>query len=386
LGKSAPGASPENTPAEAGAAGLTAEDALAAEEERAGEKPELTLVSPAPPLPEEEKPLAEETAPEPEAAPEPAPKKSWLRRLKEKLSATAQRITAPLEAIVARTRTIDDEVLGELEEILYTSDLGVPTTEELLKLVKLKVERKELKDVEALKIAIRDSLVEMMDIPQKDLVPESAPRVLLALGVNGVGKTTTIAKLTRNFQERGQKVLLAAGDTFRAAAVDQLRVWAERLGVDCVAQASGADPAAVVFDALNAAKARKSDVVIIDTAGRLHTKQNLMQELIKIKKVAGKAVAGSPHETILVLDAHTGQNAVLQAQTFHEAVGVDSIIVTKLDGTSKGGVVVSIIHELKIPVIFIGVGESFEDLRPFDPVAYANAIMGMDAPDAPEES
>jgi fused signal recognition particle receptor len=300
------------------------------------------------------------------------------------LSSTRERIAGRIDKVLASTRSIDENTLEELEEILFTSDLGVPTTMKLLEKVKTKVQRKELKDVVALKVALRDSLEDMLDVPPKDLIPDNPPRVILVVGVNGVGKTTTIAKLARTFQERGQKVLLAAGDTFRAAAVDQLRIWANRLGTDFVAQATGADPAAVVFDALSAAKARKIDVVLIDTAGRLHTKVNLMEELKKIKKVAGKAVPGAPHETILILDANTGQNASRQAQTFNEAIGVDDIIVTKLDGTSKGGVVVSISYELKLPVIFIGIGESYGDLKPFDKTDYANAILGMD-PDAPDD-
>ncbi|MDR2461471.1 MAG: signal recognition particle-docking protein FtsY [Deltaproteobacteria bacterium] len=349
--------------------------------------PEQEAQAPAP-LPEPEAP-APDPIPEPEAQdpimdeepPEETEKKGFFARLKDKLSSTRKMIAGRIESIFASTRSIDDTVLEELEEILFTSDLGVNTTMELLKNVKTKVARKELKDANALKLALRDSIVDMMDIPQKDLVPEKPPRVILMVGVNGVGKTTTIAKLARTFTSRGQKVLLAAGDTFRAAAVEQLQIWAERLKVDCVAQKTGSDAAAVVFDALSAAKARKSDVVIIDTAGRLHTKSNLMEELKKIKRVAGKSLPGAPHETILVLDGNTGQNAARQAQTFNEEVGIDSIIVTKLDGTSKGGVVVSIIHDLKIPIIFIGIGEKFSDLKPFDPVAYANAILGVDDQD-----
>jgi fused signal recognition particle receptor len=311
------------------------------------------------------------------AEPEKA-KKGWFARLKDRLSSTRDMITGRIEKVLASTRTIDDKALDELEEILFTSDLGVPTTLGLLERIKTKVARKELKDVDALKEALRDALIEMLDAPQKDLVPEDPPRVILVAGVNGVGKTTTIAKLARTFIIRGQKVLLAAGDTFRAAAVEQLKIWAERLGTDFVAQKAGADPAAVVYDALSAAKARHTDVVIIDTAGRLHTKVNLMDELKKIKRVAGKAVPGAPHETILILDANTGQNAFRQAQTFHEAIGVDSIIVTKLDGTSKGGVVVSVCYELKLPVIFIGIGEGYEDLKPFDKMEYASAILGLE--------
>jgi fused signal recognition particle receptor len=319
----------------------------------------------------------EEMPPEgPEEA--PAAKKGWFSRLKDRLSSTREKITGRLEKVLASSRSIDDTVLEELEEILFTSDLGVPTTLALLDRIKTKVARKELKDADALKGALRDALIEMLDVPQKDLVPDLPPRVILVVGVNGVGKTTTIAKLARTFTKRGQKVMLAAGDTFRAAAVEQLKIWSGRLGTDFVAQASGADPAAVVFDAITAAKARKTDVVIIDTAGRLHTKVNLMEELKKVKRASAKALPGAPHETILVLDANTGQNASRQAQTFHEAIGVDSIIVTKLDGTSKGGVVVSISYEHKIPVIFIGIGESYEDLKPFDSREFVSAILGLD--------
>jgi fused signal recognition particle receptor len=306
-------------------------------------------------------------------------KRGWFKRLKDRLSSTREKIAGRIEKVLASTRSIDESVLEDLEEILYTSDLGVATTTELLERIKTKVQRKELKDAQALKLALRDALVEMLDVPQIDLVPDYPPRVILVVGINGVGKTTTIAKLARTFTERGQKVLLAAGDTFRAAAVEQLKIWAQRLNTDFVDQATGADAAAVIFDALTAAKARKVDVVIIDTAGRLHTKVNLMEELKKIKKVAGKAVPGAPHETILILDANTGQNASRQAQTFNEAIGVDSIIVTKLDGTSKGGVVVSISYELKLPVIFIGIGEGYEDLKPFDKIDFANAILGIDS-------
>ncbi|MDR1037486.1 MAG: signal recognition particle-docking protein FtsY [Deltaproteobacteria bacterium] len=322
---------------------------------------------------EEAEAIAEEEA----RAAEPE-KKGWFSRLKSRLAKTRDAIAGRIEDVVKGKRAIDQDVLDELEEILYSADLGPATTTDLLDKVKRKVARNELADADALKVALRDSVLELMDVPQADLVPETPPRVILVVGVNGVGKTTTIAKLARTFTESGQSVLLAAGDTFRAAAVEQLGVWAKRLGCDFVSQPTKSDAAAVVFDALNAAKARGTDVVIIDTAGRLHTKANLMEELKKIKRVAAKAVPGAPHETILVLDAHTGRNAASQAETFHAEIGVDSLIVTKLDGTSKGGMVVSVIHEHKIPVIFIGIGESYEDLRPFDPVAYADALMGME--------
>jgi len=303
------------------------------------------------------------------------PRTKIFARFKEKLSATRNRLAGRLEALLSSVRAIDDDLLDELEELLITADLGVQTTTDLLYKIRGQVAKKELSDAEALKEALKKRIMEMVDLPCPPR-PQVSPMVIMVVGINGVGKTTTIAKLARRLkQDDGQKVLLAAGDTFRSAAVEQLAIWAERLGVDIVSQPTGADASAVVFDALTAARSRKADVVIIDTAGRLHTKVNLMDELKKIKRVAGKAMPGAPHHTILVLDGNTGQNAQRQAQTFHEAVGVDSIIVTKLDGTAKGGVIVSITNELKIPIAFVGLGESFEDLQPFDARAFTEAIL-----------
>lgn len=299
--------------------------------------------------------------------------KGLFSRFKEKLSATRNQLAGRIENLLSSVRSIDDDLLDELEELLITSDLGIKTTEDLIFKIRGQVASKELNDSEALKQALKKRIREMVSLPTPPR-PKVSPMVIMVVGINGVGKTTTIAKLARRFKEEGQKVLLAAGDTFRSAAVDQLVIWSERLGVDIVSQPTGSDASAVVFDALTAAQARGSDVVIIDTAGRLHTKVNLMDELKKIKRVANKALPGAPHHTVLVLDGNTGQNALRQAQTFHEAVGVDSIIVTKLDGTAKGGVIVSICHELKIPIAFVGLGESFEDLQPFDPEAFTEAI------------
>lgn len=301
--------------------------------------------------------------------------KGIFNRFKEKLAATRSQLAGRIENLLSSVRTIDNDLLDELEELLITSDLGIKTTGDLLYKIRGQVASQELNDVEALRQALKKRIREMVGLPNPPR-PKVKPAVIMVVGINGVGKTTTIAKLARRFKENeGQKVLLAAGDTFRSAAVDQLVIWAERLGVDIVSQPTGSDASAVVFDALNAARARGSDVVIIDTAGRLHTKVNLMEELKKIKRVANKAFPGAPHHTILVLDGNTGQNAMRQAQTFHEAVGVDSIIVTKLDGTAKGGVIVSICNELKIPIAFVGLGESFEDLQPFDPEAFTEAIL-----------
>ncbi|MDR0622746.1 MAG: signal recognition particle-docking protein FtsY [Deltaproteobacteria bacterium] len=343
------------------------------------------------PVPEAPAPEAEET---PEAAPvaalespsegeapeegeaEPAEKKvGWFGRLKKRLSSTREKLAGRLEKALSAVRTIDEDVLDELEEILVSSDLGIKTTNDILYKIRGQVAKKELKDVDALKEAIRRRVTEMLVVPAKP-PKEVTPLVQMIVGVNGVGKTTTIAKLARIYQKDGKKVLLAAGDTFRAAAVEQLTIWANRLGVEIVSQPTGADPSAVVFDSLKAAQARGADRVIVDTAGRLHTKVNLMDELKKIKRVASKALPGAPHETILVLDANTGQNAASQAKIFHESIGIDSLIVTKLDGTSKGGVIVSIINEYKIPIKYIGIGESFEDLRPFNPDDFVEAILG----------
>jgi fused signal recognition particle receptor len=300
---------------------------------------------------------------------------SVFTKFKEKLTATRKHIAGRLETLLSSVREIDDDLLDELEELLITADLGAKTTTDLLFKIRGQVAKKELKDPAALKDALKKRISEMLNIPQVTM-PEVKPLVIMVVGINGVGKTTTIAKLTKRYMDSGQKVLLGAGDTFRSAAVDQLTIWAERLGADIVSQPTGADPSAVVFDALSAARARGADVVIIDTAGRLHTKVNLMDELKKIKRVAGKALPGSPHHTILVLDGNTGQNALKQAQTFHEAVGIDSIIITKLDGTAKGGVIISIANELKIPITHVGLGESFEDLRDFDAAAFTEAIVG----------
>ena len=305
----------------------------------------------------------------------PQASQGLFSRFKEKLSATRNQLAGRIESLLSSVRSIDDDLLDELEELLITSDLGIKTTEDLLYKIRGQVASKELSDVNALKLALKKRIREMVDLPHPPR-PKVKPLVIMVVGINGVGKTTTIAKLARRFkEEEGQKVLLAAGDTFRSAAVDQLIIWSERLGVDIISQPTGADASAVVFDALTAAQARGSDVVIIDTAGRLHTKVNLMDELKKIKRVGNKALPGAPHHTILVLDGNTGQNAQRQAQTFHEAVGIDSIIVTKLDGTAKGGVIVSISNELKIPISFVGLGESFEDLQPFDPEAFTDAIL-----------
>ncbi|MEW6264149.1 MAG: signal recognition particle-docking protein FtsY [Thermodesulfobacteriota bacterium] len=310
--------------------------------------------------------------------PEPAPenkKSGFLARLKERLAGTRAILNTRIDHLLLGVKQIDAGVLEELEEILITSDLGVPTTQALMKTVGQMVARQELSSVDKLKETLRREMVRLLSLPPAVFASGVRPHVIMVIGVNGVGKTTTIAKLANRYVNEGHKVLLVAGDTFRAAAIEQLDVWSQRIGVEMVKQKTGADPSAVVFDALKAARARDADVVIIDTAGRLHTKVNLMEELKKIKRVAEKEMPGAPHEVLLVLDATTGQNAVNQARLFDEAVKVTHLAMTKLDGTAKGGVLVAICHELGLPVRYIGIGEGMDDLRDFDPQAFVDAIF-----------
>lgn len=311
-----------------------------------------------------------------EEEPQGEQKKGLFERLKQGLSKTREAISHNLDRIVLGKKEITPELLDELEEILYTADLGVSTTEELLRRVREKVRRKELEDASKLKGALKEIMKEIL-LVERDPVPlgSEKPLVILVIGVNGVGKTTTIGKIAYQLKKEGYRPLLVAADTFRAAAIEQLEILGERVGAPVIRQKPGADPSAVVFDGLEAAISRGSDVVLIDTAGRLHTKYNLMDELQKISRVAKKRISTAPHEVWLVLDATTGQNAVSQAKTFREAVGVTGIILTKLDGTAKGGVVISIAKELGVPILWIGVGEGMEDLRPFDPEEFVEAIF-----------
>jgi fused signal recognition particle receptor len=282
-----------------------------------------------------------------------------------------------LDRLVLGKREITAEMLEELEEILITSDMGVATTQKLIDLVQEQVARKELDNLDKLKVVLRDHIHSFLDVPAAaPPVPASTgPLIILVVGVNGVGKTTTIGKVAHFLRSDGKRVLLAAADTFRAAAVEQITIWGERAGAEVIRQDRGADPSAVAFDAVAAAVSRKMDVVLIDTAGRLHTQTNLMEQLQKVARVCGKKLPGAPHEVWLVLDATTGQNAVSQAQMFHEALGVSGIILTKLDGTAKGGIVVGISEQLKIPIRYIGIGEKIDDLRPFDAQRFVQAIF-----------
>ncbi len=300
-----------------------------------------------------------------------------LGRLRQGLGKTRAQIFGRLDRILIGKKEITGEVLEELEEVLFTSDVGAAAAEEILTSVQEKVARKELRDAEALKLAIKEHIRALLKVPAREHAKPAPgePHVILVLGVNGVGKTTTIAKAAHRFIHDGKDVMLVAADTFRAAAVEQLCLWAERVGADIIHQDTGADPSAVVFDALSAADSRGTDIVLIDTAGRLHTNKNLMDELEKVHRVAGKKQSGAPHEVWLVLDATTGQNAIAQAETFNRRIAVTGIVLTKLDGTAKGGVVIGIAHQLQIPILFIGVGEKADDLRPFDPDEFIEAIF-----------
>lgn len=271
-------------------------------------------------------------------------------------------------------RGIDDETLDELEEILISADVGVNSTEEILDKLRERVKEEKITDGEEATKALKEILVEMIG-ESKPLNLSTEPSVLLVIGVNGVGKTTSIGKIANHLKTEGKNVILAAADTFRAGAIDQLQVWADRAGVDLVKQNEGSDPAAVVFDAISAAKKRGADVLIVDTAGRLHNKKNLMAELAKINRVIDRELPGCSRETLLVLDATTGQNAVNQAKEFKNCADITGLVLTKLDGTAKGGVVFSIKELLDIPVKYIGVGEQIDDLRPFDPTEFVNALF-----------
>ena len=341
----------------------------APEPESAAPPPEVWEEEVAPELAETE--ALEETA----EIPEEAERRGVFRRLRERLSRTREVLSGGLDRLFRGRKVVDAELLEELEELLITADIGVETSLFLIQALEDKLRRRELADVARLKAALQAEMVGLLTSPaQPDR--SARPWVVLVVGVNGVGKTTTIAKLAYRDRHQGRTPLLVAADTFRAAAVEQLEIWGERVGADVVKQKTGADPAAVVFDGLAAAVARGADTVFVDTAGRLHTKINLMEELKKIHRTATKKIPGAPHEVLLILDATTGQNALNQARLFHEAVGVTGLILTKMDGTAKGGVALGVVHETGIPLKYIGVGEAMEDLRPFDAEAFVEAILG----------
>ena len=307
-----------------------------------------------------------------------AAKPGLFGRLRERLGKTRSGLTEGLANAVLGRKTIDDDLLEELETRLLMADVGVEATTRIIESMTERVRRKELTDLDALMRALREDMIGVLAPCEAPLVPEhdGGPFVLLTVGVNGAGKTTTIGKLASRYREEGRSVLLAAGDTFRAAAVEQLQQWGERTGIPVIAQHTGADSASVIYDAHQAAQARGVDVLIADTAGRLHTQGNLMDELRKVRRVLGRLDETAPHEVLLVLDASTGQNALSQAQHFHDAVGVSGIILTKLDGTAKGGVIFAIAHRLGLPIRYVGVGERPEDLRPFHAEEFVDALLG----------
>jgi fused signal recognition particle receptor len=307
---------------------------------------------------------------------------TYAARFTRAIAATRESLSGKIDSVFENRKQIDAELLDELEEALIAADLGVPTTLAILDNVRRRISRKEIGDIEALKLALKTELLNILrDSERKGVATEEGvdasvvPYVIMVVGVNGVGKTTTIGKLAQRIKAEGNDVLICAADTFRAAASDQLAIWAERTGVPLIQQKSGTDPAAVLFDALKAAKARKSDVLIVDTAGRLHNKSNLMAELEKMKRVAGREVEGAPHETLLVLDAVTGQNGLEQARQFLKTAAVTGIVLTKLDGTAKGGIAVAISKELGLPIRYAGIGEKVDDLVVFDPEQYVNGLF-----------
>ena len=303
-------------------------------------------------------------------------KRGFFQKLKEGLFKTHQGMVSKIDQLVVGKKEIDEHLLEELEEILITSDIGVKTTQELLSQVTEKVRRKELEEADLLKKAIQDQMYLILSRQEKSLdLSASRPFVIMVIGVNGTGKTTTISKMAQKFKGQGKSVLLVAADTFRAAAIEQLEIWGQRVGCEVIKHKSGSDPSAVVFDALKAGKARGAEVIIVDTAGRLHTKVNLMEELKKIKRVMARELPGAPHENLLVLDATTGQNAIAQAKMFNKELGVTGIALTKLDGTAKGGILVSISDELKIPIRYIGIGEKVDDLREFNARDFVDALF-----------
>jgi len=310
-----------------------------------------------------------------------------FQKIKAGLEKTKKVLTTPVSQLFVFTRKLDEEFISELEEVLITADIGVATASKIIEDVRYKYKHKQIMEVAQVYDYLKATLnAQFAGLDRTVRLAPSGPTVILVAGVNGTGKTTSVAKLASHFRAQGKKVILGACDTFRAAAIEQLTIWSGRLGVEIVRHQMNADPAAVAFDAVEAAVARKADILLLDTAGRLHTKQNLMQELGKIRKVIQKKLPEAPHETWLVLDATTGQNAINQAKAFGTVIDVTGLVLAKLDGTAKGGVVVAIEDQLKIPVKFVGVGEKIDDIEVFDPPAFVDALLELDnAQPAPEQ-
>lgn len=302
----------------------------------------------------------------------------FFDKLKKGLSKTHQGFVEKIDRLFLGKKTIDQDLLDELEALLYEADIGVKTTTDLIEGVRQGLKRGDLQDPEKVKAFIKEEILRILRSGEKPLFIDfnsTKPFVFMVVGVNGAGKTTTIGKIAHHYSSQGKRVLIGAADTFRAAAVEQLEIWANRVGADFIKQSKGSDPSAVAFDSIQAAKARNTDLVFIDTAGRLHTKVNLMEELKKIKRIVSRECPGAPHEILLVLDATTGQNAISQAKLFHEAIGVTGIALTKLDGTAKGGIIVGITEELKIPIRYVGVGEAIDDLKEFNATDFVQALF-----------
>src|ERR1700757_5097751 len=304
-------------------------------------------------------------------------KTSFLDRMKEAVARTRENLAERIEEAVSFSKEIDRNTLDDLESTLIGADLGTTTTHEVLEKLREKADRKQIKDVDELKRLLKEELLSILTAANSQPVQkvDGTPEVILVVGVNGSGKTTTIGKLAQVFRSQGKNVLMCAADTFRAAAIEQLEIWGQRTGTEVIKTKAGGDPAAVLFDALQAATARKTDFVIVDTAGRLHTKSNLMAELEKMRRTAQRIIPGAPHETLLVMDATTGQNGLQQARQFTESAGVTGIVLTKLDGTAKGGVVIAISRELGLPVRYVGVGETASDLLPFNAESFADSLL-----------
>ena len=314
------------------------------------------------------------------------PEPEFIEKFKDAVASTRENLADRIDSVIGVRREIDATVLDELEEVLIGADIGAQTSMGIIEKARQQVNRKQLSDIDELKRLIKSELREILDTAERhrargtvasetEVPLEIRPYIIMVVGVNGVGKTTTIGKLAHRIKSEGNEVLICAADTFRAAANDQLAIWAQRSGVPLVQQKPGTDPSAVLFDSINAAKARNADVLIIDTAGRLHTKTNLMQELEKMRRIAGREVEGAPHEVLLIMDAVTGQNGLEQARQFTRAVPVTGLVLTKLDGTAKGGIVIAIAKELGIPIRYVGVGEQMNDLIEFSPEAYVNGLF-----------